>query len=47
MWKEHLYSYWTKHGDVSKLKALDSVDWNVSNSTNYHFTQTDRAHRLP
>ena len=29
IWKDHLYSYWKKH-DESKIKALDSVDWNVS-----------------
>lgn len=28
IWKDHLYSYWRKH-DETKIKALDSVDWNV------------------
>lgn len=28
-WKDHLYAYWAKQG-ADKVKALDSVDWNVS-----------------
>ena len=30
IWKEHLYDYWRKHGGESKVKALDSIDWDVS-----------------
>ncbi|EJD04497.1 uncharacterized protein FOMMEDRAFT_107254 [Fomitiporia mediterranea MF3/22] len=29
IWKDHLYSYWSKHGGAEKVKALDSVDWNA------------------
>ena len=28
-WKSHLYSYFEKNGH-DKVKALDSIDWNVS-----------------
>jgi leukotriene-A4 hydrolase len=28
-WKAHLYGYYEKHGGADKIKALDSVDWNV------------------
>lgn len=28
-WKEHLYGYYQKHGGADKIKALDSVDWDV------------------
>jgi hypothetical protein len=28
-WKSHLYSYFKKNGH-DKVKALDSIDWNVS-----------------
>jgi leukotriene-A4 hydrolase len=29
-WKEHIYAYFSKHGGPEKIKALDSVDWDVS-----------------
>jgi leukotriene-A4 hydrolase len=29
VWKEHLYSYFRKHGGDEKIKALDSVNWDV------------------
>lgn len=29
-WKSHLYGYYKEHGGEEKVKALDSVDWNVS-----------------
>lgn len=29
-WKEHLYAYFSKCGGPEKIKALDSVDWDVS-----------------
>ncbi|THH04799.1 hypothetical protein EW145_g5260 [Phellinidium pouzarii] len=29
IWKDHLYTYWRNHGDESKIKALDSVDWDA------------------
>ena len=28
-WKDHLYRYFQKHGGEDKIKALDSIDWNV------------------
>jgi len=28
-WKRHLYGYFQKHGGEDKVKALDSIDWNV------------------
>jgi leukotriene-A4 hydrolase len=30
IWKEHLFKYFREHGGEEKIKALDSVDWNVS-----------------
>ena len=29
-WKAHLYAYWEKHGGEEKIKALNSVKWDVS-----------------
>lgn len=29
-WKDHLYGYFSKHGGEEKIKILDSVDWDVS-----------------
>ncbi|KAH8111425.1 peptidase family M1-domain-containing protein [Phellopilus nigrolimitatus] len=29
IWKEHLYDYWGKHGDRTKIQTLDSVDWDA------------------
>lgn len=31
-WKDHLYGYFQKHGGEEKIKALDSIDWNVGDS---------------
>jgi len=28
-WKDHLYEYFQRHGGEEKIKALDSIDWNV------------------
>lgn len=28
-WKDHLYGYYQKQGGTDKIKALDSVDWDV------------------
>jgi hypothetical protein len=28
-WKSHLYSYFTQHGGEDKVRALNSVDWDV------------------
>jgi leukotriene-A4 hydrolase len=28
-WKEHLYGFFEKNGGAEKIKALDSIDWNV------------------
>jgi leukotriene-A4 hydrolase len=28
-WKSHLYAYYERNGGPEKLKALDSIDWNV------------------
>lgn len=28
-WKAHLYAYWEKHGGPEKVKALDSIKWDV------------------
>lgn len=28
-WKAHLYAYFERNGGSEKVKALDSVDWNV------------------
>ena len=30
IWKEHLYAYFRAHGGDEKIKALDSVQWDVS-----------------
>jgi leukotriene-A4 hydrolase len=27
MWKDHLYSFWKKHGGEEAIKKLDSVKW--------------------
>ena len=32
-WKAHLYAYWEKHGGPEKIKALDSIKWDVCFST--------------
>lgn len=32
-WKSHLYAYYERNGGPEKIKALDSIDWNVSAST--------------
>lgn len=29
-WKDHIYRYFEKNGGEEKIKALDSVDWDVS-----------------
>jgi leukotriene-A4 hydrolase len=29
-WKEHLYTYFERHGGPEKIDALNSVDWDVS-----------------
>ena len=29
-WKDHLFEYFKKKGDPEKIKALNSVDWDVS-----------------
>lgn len=29
-WKAHLYKYFETHGGSEKIKALDSINWNVS-----------------
>lgn len=29
-WKTHLYAYFERNGGAEKIKALNSVDWNVS-----------------
>lgn len=31
-WKAHLYGYYEKHGGAEKIKALDSIDWNVGDN---------------
>ncbi|KAF8329435.1 uncharacterized protein EI90DRAFT_3145933 [Cantharellus anzutake] len=28
-WKEHLYTYWRRHGGEQKVKILDAVDWDA------------------
>lgn len=28
-WKSHLYAYFEKKGDPEKIKALNSIDWDV------------------
>ena len=30
-WKDHLYAYFEKNGGEEKVKALNAVDWQVSN----------------
>ena len=35
MWKDHLYSYWSKNGGEEKVKILDSVNWDVSAANAY------------
>lgn len=30
-WKDHLYAYFEKNGGEEKVKALNTVDWQVSN----------------
>jgi leukotriene-A4 hydrolase len=37
-WKEHLYAYFSKRGGPEKIKALDSVDWDVSLFNTIRFT---------
>jgi leukotriene-A4 hydrolase len=32
-WKDHLYGYFHNHGGTEKIESLDSVDWNVGNSS--------------
>jgi leukotriene-A4 hydrolase len=32
MWREHLYKYFRENGGEEKIKALDSVNWDVSDS---------------
>ena len=34
-WKDHLYNYFREHGGAEKIKALDSVDWNVGAAYRY------------
>jgi hypothetical protein len=29
-WKEHLFAYYTQHGVEDNIKALNSIDWDVS-----------------
>lgn len=30
MWKDHLFSYWSKNGGDEKVEILNSVNWDVS-----------------
>ena len=48
-WKAHLYAYFEKNGGLEKIKALDSVEWNVRDfaSTRYYERSlTAYVHRL-
>jgi len=29
IWKNHLYAYFQKNGGDDKIKALDSINWDV------------------
>ena len=31
-WKDHLYGYFQEHGGEEKVRALDTIDWNVGMS---------------
>ena len=50
IWKTHLYNYWRQHGGEEKIKALDSIDWDVSISNSEYngrtFLPFPRRHRL-
>ncbi|KAF4623043.1 hypothetical protein D9613_001552 [Agrocybe pediades] len=54
-WKEHLYSYWEKHGGPEKVKALDNVKWDawlygegveLPEKMEYDLTLADKAYAL-
>lgn len=46
-WKDHLYTYFEKNGGEEKVKALNTVDWQVSNlvlhSTWFMLTTINKA----
>lgn len=45
-WKAHLYAYWEKHGGEEKIKALNSVKWDVSIRVAVHFACLRTDHLL-